>query len=221
MLNKFPDATYEQPEVAKPSKVETAETKEELELKIQKELAKQGKIDGINFDFPKPRFRLGPEKVYAELNWDNFQPQITETEREELNFCFQKLVQYLDSPIITDNFTDHSTRRDWEDENLNKVSPEAENYYEHNRLGLNFASSLNKIINILNLEFENNKFVNREVIDKINVFLSLLPEELKDGNGEEYADLTTDEKIRICDKLAPLIAATIRTIGRTKLTQVN
>jgi len=221
MFNQFPGATNEKPEVAKPSKVETAETKEELELKIQKELIKQGKIDGINFDFPEPRFRLGPEKVYAELNWDNFSPKITDSEREELNFCFQKLVRYLDSPIITDNFTDHSARRDWEDENLNKVSREAEAYYERNRLGLNFASSLNKMINILNLEFEDNKFVNRDVIDKINVFLSLLPEELKDGNGGKYADLTTEERIGLSDKLAPLIAATIRTIGRTKLTQVN
>ncbi len=224
MLNKFPDPTHEQPEVTKPTKlnkVETAETKEELELKIQKELAKQGKSSGINFDFPKPRFRLGPDKLYSELNWDYFSPQITETEKEELNFCFQRLVEYLDSPIITDDFTDHNARRDWENGNLKKNSPEAEAYYEHNRLGLNFASSLNKMINILNLEFENNTFINRDVIYKLNTFLDLLPEELKDGSGENYANLTTEEKITLCDELAPLVAATIRTIGRAKLTQVN
>lgn len=221
MLNKFPDNTINKPELAGPNKTEAIETKQEIELRIQKELGKQGELSGVKFSFPEPRFKVAPEKLYPELNWSYFSPELSEQKREELSFCFNKLIQYLSSPIIVDNLPDHSARRDWEDENLEKVSPEAARYYERNRLGLNFASCLNKMINVLDQEFQDKEFINRDIIDKLNIFLSMLPQELQDGHGEDYALLSTEEKITICDKLAPLIAAVLRTIGRAKLEQAN
>lgn len=221
MLNKIPDSIMSSPEVISPVKAETAETKEEITLKIQNELNHQGKLEGIKFSFPEPRFKVVSEKLYPGLNWDYFSSEIDEQEKEELSLCFNRLVQYLDSPIIVDNFSDHSARRDWEHNNLEKISPEAKAYYEHNRLGLNFASSLNKMINILNLEFENKNFISRDIIDRLNIFFSMLPVELQDGHSEDYAKLNTEEKIAICDKLVPLITATLRTIGVAKLEQAN
>jgi hypothetical protein len=221
MLNKFPDSTINKPEANKPSKAETAETKEEITLKIQNELSRQGKLNGINFSFLKPRFLVAPEKLPSELNLDYFSPDISEEEKARREFCFQRLIQYLDSPIITDNIPNHNQRRDWETENLGKLSPEAQAYYNRNRLGLNFASGPNKLNDIINEDFKDGMFINRDIFDKLNVLINLLPLELQNGHSEDYAELTTDEKIAVTDKAATIMAAIVRTLGRKKLEQAN
>ncbi len=221
MLNKFPGAINDQPEAASPTKAETGETKEEMELVWQEELISAGKLKGVNFKFVKPKLRLVPEKLPPELNWNLFAGNISEAEKEKLNYCFQKIIRYLDSPIITDNFPDHHARRDWEKENLGKMSPETQDYYNHNRLGLNFASHLNKLNFFLNEDFKEQIFISREALDQLNAFFALLPRELQDGEGERYASETTAEKIKSMEKLAPLMSGALRILGQEKIAQAN
>ncbi len=221
MLNKFPEATINNPETVEKPKFENAETKKEIELKIQNELSRQGKMKGIDFSFPEPRLKIAPEKLPSELDWSYFSPEISEVEREDLSFCFNQLCQYLDSPIIADNFSDHKVRRDWEDENLPQLGPEVQKYYEHNRLGLNFSSGLSNVINLLNLKFQAGSFINSDAINKLNILRDFLPPELQSGCSDDYARLSTEEKIALSDKLASLISAALWIIGRIKLEQVN
>jgi len=221
MLNKFPGTINDQPEVASPDKAETGKSKEEMELIWQKELASVGKLKGVNFEFVEPKLRLVPEKLPSELNWNLFASDISEEEREKLNYCFQKIIRYLNSPIITDNFPDHHARRDWEKENLGKMSSEAQDRYNHNRLGLNFASHLNKLNFFLNEDFKEQIFISREALNQLNDFFALLPRELRDGEGERYASETTAEKIKTMEKLAPLMSGTLRILGQEKIEQAN
>lgn len=214
MQNKFPDLAS--------NKIENSRSKEEIERGWRKELISKGReLGGVEFEFIAPKLCVAAGRLPRELDWNFFAADISNKEKEELDYCFQKLIKYLDSPIIIDDFPEHGARREWEKENLEKISFDLQAYYNSNRLGLNFASSLNKFVLILNKDFEDNRFISREILEKIEALASLLPEELQDGNGELYANLSNAEKITVTDKLAPIIAAVIRTLGQKRLDQLN
>jgi len=196
-------------------------TQEEREADWQQELVQVGrKFGGVEFKSVKPKIKTKVEFLPAELDWNLFTEDISKEEKEKLSLMFSELIEYLDSSIITDDFADHNQRSAWEKEYLNLLSPEAQEYYKHNRLGLNFNSRLNKFCRFLVISQEDkNDTLDQNKFEQLQFFLELIPKEL--NNGDLYAQLTTEEKIERINKLDSLASTVIRLLGRQPIEQSN
>ena len=175
------------------------ETKEEIEMRIRKEIIAKGKeFEGVEFKFREPKRKIAKDALPATLNWNLFNKNLSVQEKLNLQSLLEKMEAFLDSPIITDNFDDHGARRVWEGKYLEQLSPEAQAYYSHNRLGLNFATGVIKFRNYfdpINLLPGEEMKMNEEAYKLLLGMCSIIPEPLK--NGDDYGELSLEDKI-IC-----------------------
>jgi len=163
-------------------------TKEDLEKEWQQELIQDGqKFGGVKFKFVEPRLKIKAERLPAELDWDLFSPEINEEDKKKLSFLFSSLIDYLDAPIITDNFINHDDRRDWEKKYLKFFKPATQKYYNNNRLGINFNSRFYKFYSVLNENQEQGKVLEENKFNQLQSFTEIIPKELK--NVDFYREL--------------------------------
>jgi len=195
-----------------------AETREEIEERAKQELVEKGRaFENVEFKFIEPRLRVKPEQLPHNLDWNLFSKNISDEEKERLTHMFNKLEDYLDALIITDNFEYHDDRGNWEKKYRNELSPEAWDIYKNNHLGLTNASrpvGLLEYISIIQDDYQskNDLFIKPEVLSQLKNFVKMTPPEIRSGNV--YGKTSLDRKIKIADQEMTLVfSAVIRTLG--------
>ena len=125
---------------------------------------------------------------------------LSEEDMKSARFDLKVFKSFLRAPIFTDSFhEDHYSRRIWENNNLQKISVEAQEYYKNNRLGINTCFSVIGFLSDLE-----DLVVNLEVRDKLLNFKQNIPHELFDKNKEgilRYNSFDDNEKIRVAKEL--------------------
>jgi hypothetical protein len=207
-----------------------AETREEIEERVKKEIIAKGQefnkegfeffgqeIDKVNYKLIEPKTRVYPDKLPHNLDWKLFSENITKEEKEQLTSMFNSLQDYLGAFIITDNFTSHYDRGEWEKKLRQELSPAAWNCYKNNRLGLTNGFRPLAFSNYLtecqkDRQANDKMFIDPQVLSRLETFINMIPAEIKDGTVYGRTDLS--RKIEIADKEMPLIfSAVIRTLG--------
>jgi hypothetical protein len=195
-----------------------AETSDEIEKRVKKELVEKGKESAdIEFKFIEPKLRVKPEDLPRNLNWELFPKNIAAEEKERLTLMFNKMIDYLDALIITDNFSNHDERGNWERKYRDELSPEAYNCYKNNRLGLTNGSRPLSFLRYLLSQQEDygsqtETFINPKILAQLEIFVSTMSPELK--SGDIYGRTSLDRKIEIADEEMPRVfSAVIRTLG--------
>jgi len=206
------------------TRAETFETKQEerrrIEEAFQKEIVSVGKECGHKIEFSEPKMKVDPEKMPTDLNWSLFSEDISAEDKDDLRYVFNELKLFLNSPMFTDDFPDHVARRQWEFDNLEKISPEAKEYYNHNRLGVNFFSKLIGLGHILeNYSLNNPEFINHEALATIESLIATLPREIKES--EVFFLISSDRKIEAINTLSTHVSAVIRILGEKKADSLN
>lgn len=185
--------------------LEAEKEEEKREKKYQEELIDSGKETGVEFGFPNPEIKMIREGLPEKMEEKFFSASIKEEEKNDVNFIFSQLAKYLNAPIITDNFSNHGLRREWEKENIHKLSTETQEYYNSNRLSLNLASELNKFQMVLELESEfGNLVVSKEINDKLQIIFSKIPDILKNGNSLLYNAASLSDKLVAINEVSAL-----------------
>ena len=157
--------------------------------------------------------RTAPDKLPADLDWQMFRNPSPETKRT-LAIFFSKMIKFMNGIIITDNQANHDQRAEWEMKYIGTLSPAAQEYYNNNRLGINFSSALVNFYKCLD-PADNKKeewpLVASQDYEILKSFVSLIPSALNDA--AVYDKLDIKEKISDVEELAPLVGATIRHFG--------
>lgn len=202
---------------------EQAETREEVERRVRQELVEKGReFGGVKFGFVEPKLKVQPEKLPQGLNWNLFSNNLTDEEKTRLSFMFNKVVDYLSAPIITDDFICHDDRGKWELEHLSKLSPQAWTFYKNNRLGLTNNSRPKGLVDYLSKAQEDYKaqedvFIDSRILSRLEGLISIMPEEIKNGNLYSRIELDKENemarKLKIVDKMGPIFSAVIWVLG--------
>jgi len=200
--------------------IQEAKTQEELEQEWQQELIQAGQqFEKIEFKFVEPRLKIKAERLPFELDWDLFSEDISEEDRQRFSFLFSQTIEYLDAPIITDNFPNHNKRVEWEEKYLNSLKPEVQKYYQRNRLGLNFNSRFNKFYSALEFSQEQDNILDQDKFAQLQSFAEIIPKELE--NADLYKQLTTEKKIEYINNLDKLVSASVRLLGKKSIEKLN
>lgn len=202
---------------------EEAETKQEKEKRVRRELVEKGKqSENVEFEFIEPKRRIGRESLPAKLDWSLFNANLSEKEKEDIGNFFERMKDFLDAPIITDNIPDHPQRRVWEGKYLGQLSPEARDYYSKNRLGFNFYGTVINFQKYFDPEVlvEGEEMrMDQEAYDHLVAFCSIIPRPLTDLRL--YDLLSKEQKVECVEKLAPIVSAVVRYFGERKTATKN
>ena len=138
---------------------------------------------------------------------------LDDNEREIFLEAFTGLHDFLGSPTFTDDFhVDNGRRRIWEQENLEKVSPEAKKYYNSNRLATNVYSAV-----IVYLDSLQDLPISAEAKKALQGLNLEVPEELLKVDEDGillYHKLSDEDKIKAVGGLVRVVRKTMEILEK-------
>jgi|GEM_PF-728726 len=202
----------------KRKRAEGKKKEKEEELKLQQELISKGKEFGNHFEFVNPKLKLSKFDLPKGINKDIFDLDANQETLEKINNRFQDIEKFLSAPIILDKFdSDHVARREWEDKYLSELSPEAKEYYNSNRLGLNHANKIIPFWGSLEIMNEDSELkMKEEYFNKLDGLMGLIPKSIYNLEPLPYAALSIESKVRDIEELSLVILAFVRILGEPR-----